>query len=149
MLALRSCSQLTVGGPKWKKVLRGFLFATAGYCFVGCSLHAFYSSFTDYRVVFSPLFCAVLVGYFEGVGVVDSSESNHITLILDMSLLEVAEDIRYAPLCLWQLLMQFTSFLVSCCSCLVILNRFVCFFSWMPRSSNKKQTGWISLSPLQ
>lgn len=80
---------------------------------------------------------------------VDSSESNHITLIHDMSLLEVAEDIRYAPLCLWQLLMQFTSFLVSCCSCLVILNRFVCFFSWMPRSSNKKQTGWISLSPLQ
>ena len=104
MLALRSCSQLTVGGPKWKKVLRGFLFPTAGYCFVGCSLHAFYSSFTDYRVVFSPLFCAVLVGYFEGVGVVDSSESNHITLILfdrtititlilDMSLLEVAEEI--------------------------------------------------------
>ncbi len=53
MLALRSCSQLTVGGKKWKKVMRGFLFATSGCCFVGCSLHVFYSGLVMGRVVFS------------------------------------------------------------------------------------------------
>lgn len=59
MLALRSCSQLTVGGQKWKKVMRGFLFATSGCCFVGCSLHVFYSGFSGYGAGCFLLFSAL------------------------------------------------------------------------------------------